>query len=47
MRAKPADDEVVLVGGATEMPMVALVRSLIGKEPSKMSAPMNGGSGCR
>jgi len=34
---KPADiDEVVLVGGATRMPMVQeLVRSLIGKEPHK------------
>jgi molecular chaperone DnaK len=34
---KPADiDEVVLVGGATRMPMVQqLVRSLIGKEPNQ------------
>ena len=34
---KPADiDEVVLVGGATRMPMVQqLVRTLIGKEPSQ------------
>jgi len=41
-RLKPADiDEVVLVGGATRMPIVQqLVRSLMVKNLTKMSTPM-------